>query len=85
MKKLLLLISVAVLLGGCVVYPGYYGYDDSYYYGFPYGYAGPNINLYYSGHYRSGHYGWPGYYYGGSGYRYGGGGYHHGGHGGWHR
>ncbi|RQW90072.1 MAG: hypothetical protein EHM79_01550 [Geobacter sp.] len=68
MKKLLLLITVMVLLSGCVVYPGYY---DSGYYGYPYGYVGPNINL---------HYG----FYGGRGH-YGGFSHHHGGHGGWHR
>ncbi|MDD2335558.1 MAG: hypothetical protein PHD01_03175 [Geobacteraceae bacterium] len=73
MKKLLLLITVTVMLGGCVVYPGDYGYYNSEYYGFPFGYAGPNINFYYSGHY-----GWPGYYRGGPVH-------FHGGHGGWHR
>lgn len=72
MKKLLLLISVAALLGGCVVYPGYYDYYDSGYYGYPYGYAGPNVNLHFTG------------FYGGRGH-YGGFGHHHGGHGGWHR
>ncbi len=74
MKKLLLLTVMVMILGGCVVYPDYYGYYDTDYYGYPYGYVGPNINLYYS-HMYSGH----GYYYGGHGF-------HHGEHGGgWHR
>ena len=77
MKKLFLLLLVTALLGGCVVYPGYYGdYDSGYYdngyYGYPYGYAGPNINLFYSGHY-----GWSGHH--------GRSGHHHRGHGGWYR
>jgi len=68
MKKLLLLTIITLLLGGCVVYPGYY---DSAYYGYPYGYYSPSVNL---------HYG----FYGGHDYR-GGYGHHQRGHGGWHR
>ena len=86
MKKLLLLITVALLLGGCVAYPGYY---DSGYYGSPYGYVGPNINLYTGFYGGTGYYGGYGYYcryghYGGSGH-YRGSGHYNGGHGGWHR
>ena len=45
MKKLLFLIVVALMLTGCVVYPGYYdGYYDSGYYNSPYGYVSPNVN-----------------------------------------
>ncbi len=73
MKKLLLLVSVMVMLAGCVVYPGYDGDYDSYNYGYPYVYGGPSVNLYYS------------HSYGGRGYYNGGYGYHQGGHGGWHR
>ena len=64
MKNVFLLLLVTALLGGCVVYPGYYGdYDSGYYYngyyGYPYGYAGPNINLFYSGHYGLARSSWP--------------------------
>ena len=76
MKKLMFAIFVALMLSGCVVYPGYdYGYYDSdYYYPYayytgPYGYAGPNVNLFLSSH-------------GGHGFHHGG---HHGFHGGWRR
>lgn len=66
MKKLMLLMIVALMLGGCVVYPGYYdGYYESGYYG-PYGvypYVSPNVNLFFSN-------------------SHGGRGFHHGGHGG---
>jgi hypothetical protein len=72
MIKLLLLLTVAVMLSGCVVYPGYYGHYTSDNYGFPYGYAGPNINFHYTG------------VYGGRGH-HGGYGHHHGGYRGWHR
>lgn len=82
MKKFLLLITATVLLGGCVAYPGYYGYYDSDYYSYPYGYVGPNINLY-TGFYGGGrHYGGFGHY-GGYGH-YGGFGHYPGGHRGWH-
>jgi hypothetical protein len=53
MKKLLL-IFVAFMLSGCVAYPLY---DDGYYpdYGpYPYGYVGPNVNLFVSG-FHGGH------------------------------
>jgi hypothetical protein len=72
MKKLLFLLTVTVMLSGCVVYPGYYGHYTSDNYGFPYGYAGPNINFHYTG------------VYGGRGH-HGGYGHHHGGYRGWHR
>ena len=46
MKKLLLLISVTLMLTGCVVYPGYdYGYNYPDYGPYPYGYVGPSVNL----------------------------------------
>ena len=76
MKKLLFLIVIALMLSGCVVYPGYYdGYYDSGYYAYPYGvypygYVSPNVNLYFSN------------FHGGYGFHHGG----HGGHrGGWRR
>jgi len=78
MKRLLFLIFGALILSGCVAYPDYYGSYDSGYYGYPYGYVNPRVNLNFYGGY-SGHYG---------GYRYnhGGYGFHHGGYGrGWHR
>ena len=62
MKKLLILIVVALLLNGCIVYPGYdYGYDRG-----GYGYAGPRVGVFipefYGGYgYYHGHHG---------GYRY---------------
>ncbi len=59
MKKLLLLLTLALLLGGCVVYPdyyggyGYYGYNTGYYpypYAYPYPYVyGPSVDLYFGG------------------------------------
>ncbi|MRR52899.1 MAG: hypothetical protein EG822_00105 [Deltaproteobacteria bacterium] len=66
MKKLLLLTIITLLLGGCVVYPGYY---SSGYYSRPYGYYGPSVNLHYGfyggrshhggfGHHQQGHGGW---------------------------
>jgi hypothetical protein len=50
MKKLLLLVTIALLLSGCVIYPGYYdGYYDSGYYGSGYyGAYGPNVNVLFS-------------------------------------
>jgi len=53
MKKLLLVL-IALLLSGCVVYPGYdYGYNDSGYYpygygSYPYVYGGPSVSLFFS-------------------------------------
>ncbi len=52
MKKLLVLIVALIsLLGGCVVYPGYY---DEYYRPYPdgyYGYVEPDLHVfYYGGH-----------------------------------
>lgn len=78
MKKILLLLLVSLIMTGCVVYPDVYGSYDSGYYGFPYGYANPGVNLnFYGGYY--GHHGGYGYYHGGYGY-------YHGGHGGgWRR
>jgi hypothetical protein len=69
MKKLLYLALVAVMVtaSGCIVYPGYDGYYDSGYYGGSYGYAGPNVNLYYSNMgdgYRSHHQGYGDYNHG---------------------
>ncbi len=64
MKKLLLLLTIMVILGGCAVYPDSYGYYDSDYDAYPYGYSGPNVYLYYShinrgyDHYY-GHHGYP--------------------------
>ncbi|HET6419198.1 MAG TPA: hypothetical protein VFG19_03520 [Geobacteraceae bacterium] len=59
MKKLLL-IFVALMLAGCIAYPVY---DDEYYYPdygpYPYGYAGPDVNIFVSsfhgGHHFHGH------------------------------
>jgi hypothetical protein len=73
MKKLLFFMGVMILVSGCAVYPGYYGYSDSYDYGYPYGYAGPNASFYYS--HSSGD---RGHYYGKHGF-------HYGRHGGWRR
>jgi len=67
MKKLLFLISLTIALAGCVALPVYdSGYDYPYYDSYPYGYAGPNVNLFLSG----------GYY----GHGHGGGGHWGGGH-----
>ncbi len=59
MKKLLLLVAIILMLGGCVAYPGYYdyGYDDGYYgpyyypyyYPYPYGYVAPNVFIGFDG------------------------------------
>ena len=95
MKKLLLLVTAIIMIGGCVYYPGDYGYYDSNYYPYPYAYTRPYINLnyshiyggrdYYYGGWPSYYYGWPGYYYGESGYYRGGSSYNRGGSGGLHR
>jgi len=70
MKKLLFLIFVALMMTGCVVHPGYYGSYDSGYYGYPYGYVNPQVNLNFSsGHRHHGYHGGYGYNHG----RYGGG------------
>jgi len=50
MIRLLMLISVSLMLAGCVAYPaydsGYGGYD---YPGYgPYGYVSPNVNVFFS-------------------------------------
>ena len=45
MKKLLIITVAALLLGGCIVYPGYdYGY---YGYPYPYAYAGPSVDVFF--------------------------------------
>jgi hypothetical protein len=70
MKRLLVLIAVALMLGGCVVYDTGY-YDRGYY---PYGYVAPSVGIFFSdshgGHVFRGHHG---------GFRGGHGGHHHGG------
>jgi hypothetical protein len=49
MKKLLLIILFALMMTGCIVYPGYDGYYDSGYSSYPYGYVSPNVNFYFHG------------------------------------
>ncbi len=78
MKKLIFAIFLAVMLSGCVVYPGYdygYYYSDYYYpyayYSYPYGYVSPSVSLYFSN------------LHGGHGFHHGG--FNHGFHGGWRR
>jgi hypothetical protein len=78
MKRVLILISVSLMLTGCVAYPVY---DSGYYptYGsYPYGYVGPSVSLSFSS-FHGGH----GFHKGGHGFRGGGhghgGGYGHGG------
>jgi len=62
MKKMLLLISLLTMLSGCIAVPVYdTGYNYPYYGSYPYGYVGPNVDLFLSG----------GYY--GHGYHHGGG------------
>jgi hypothetical protein len=78
MKKLLLLISVTLMLTGCVAYPVY---DSGYYPDsgpYPYGYVAPSVSLSFSS-FHGGHGG--GYGHGG-GRGHGGGYGHGGGHGG---
>jgi len=66
MKKILFLILVSLMMTGCVVYPDTYGSYDSGYYGYPYGYVNPRVNLnFYGGHH--GHHGGYGYHHGGYG------------------
>ncbi len=75
MRKILLLAVVALMLGGCVVYPGYdYGYYDTGYYpyaypypySYPYWYASPGVGIYFSGHGGHGfHHGYGGGFRGG--------------------
>ena len=67
MKKLLLLISFALMMSGCVVYPGYDGYYDTGpgYYSYPYGYVSPSVNFYFHGGHGF-HHGW----HGGGGWRH---------------
>jgi Prokaryotic membrane lipoprotein lipid attachment site len=80
MKKLLILTVAALMLSGCVVYPGYdYGYYGYGYYDYPYayGYAGPSVDFVFTnshgGHFHRG------------GFRGGShGGFHGGSHGGFH-
>lgn len=82
MRKLILLIVVALAMTGCVAYPGYYGYYDSGYYGYPYGYTGTSVNL----HFQGGHHGYYGGHHGYYGKHHGYYGGHHGSYGrGWHR
>jgi len=93
MKKRLFLISVLLLLTGCVAVPVYdsgYYYPD-YYGSYPYGYVSPGVNVFVSGRYYGGHgfYGGRhGFHGGGHGFHGGGGGFRRGGggfHGGWRR
>jgi len=69
MKKLLVLALAALMLGGCVVYPGYdYGYYDYGYYAYPYpyAYAGPDVGFVFTtGHVGHVHRGFHGGYRGG--------------------
>jgi hypothetical protein len=75
--KRLLLISVALMLAGCVAYPVY---NDGYYYPdygpYPYGYVGPNVSLYVS-NFHGGH----GFHGGSHGFHGGSHGFHGGSHG----
>jgi len=64
MKKFLFLIIVTLLLGGCVVYPGYY---SSGYYSRPYGYYGPSVNLHYGFYGGRSHHGGFGHHHRGPG------------------
>jgi len=79
MKRILLLISVSLMLTGCVAYPVY---DSGYYptYGsYPYGYVSPSVSLSFSS-FHGGHRfhgGGHGFHGGGHGFR--GGGHGHGG------
>ena len=74
MKKFLLITLIALLVAGCVPYPlyddGYYHPDYGYYGPYPYGYAGPEVNVFVAGGH---HHGFRG---GGRGH-----GFHGGGHG----
>ena len=74
MKRFLMLISVSLMLTGCVAYPAYdSGYD---YPGYgPYGYVSPDVNFFVSG-FHGGH----GFHGGGHGFHGGGHGFHGGGH-----
>ena len=59
MKKLLILMLAALMLSGCIVYPGYdYGY---YGYPYPYVYAGPSVGFVFTdihgGHFHHGFHG----------------------------
>jgi len=72
MKKLLLLISVTLLLTGCVAYPVY---DSGYYPDsgpYPYGYVAPSVNLFVNGGHE--------FHGGDHGFNGGGHGFHGGGH-----
>ena len=68
MKKLLLVLSAAIIVAGCVAYPAYDGrYYYPYYGYYPYGYGEPGIGVFISGaHERY-------YFHGGDHYFYGGG------------
>jgi hypothetical protein len=72
MKKLLFLISVTLMLTGCVAYPVY---DSGYYPDsgpYPYGYVAPNVNLFVNGGHE--------FHGGDHGFNGGGHGFHGGGH-----
>ena len=74
--KRLLLISVALMMTGCVAVPVYEsGYYYPYYYGpYPYGYPGPEVNVFVSG-FHGRHF----FHDSGRGFHDGGGGFHGGG------
>ena len=71
MKKLLVLIAAALMLGGCIAYPAYdYGYYDYGYYGYPYAYpyayVGPDVGFVFTtGHGGHFHHGFHGGFHGG--------------------
>jgi hypothetical protein len=47
MKRLLTYMAVALMLSGCVIYPGYdYGYYGAGYYPYAYGYAAPRVDFF---------------------------------------
>ncbi len=74
MKKLLL-IFVVLMLTGCVAYPAYdEGYNYPYYGSYPYGYWGPDVNIFVS-NFHGGH-----RFHGRHGFHGGGHGFHGGGH-----
>ena len=78
MKRLLLLMAVILMFGGCVAYPGYY--DDGYYGGYYGAYYGGYYGPYYYPYYSPYPYGYvePDFFIGVDGFR-GGHGFHDGG------
>jgi hypothetical protein len=59
MRKLLVLLCVSLMVTGCVAVPvydsGYYGYYPYYYGPYPYGYVGPQVSVFFAGHFHGGH------------------------------